>query len=252
MRKKLSPITLILPVLRLLLGLLVFSGFSTLAQESGKAVCLVSGTVFDLQDAVVSGSRVVFRSRLITRVASADRKGHFQTSLEPGRYEVLIVRGVEFWNYMRSEIEISCGSPTVINFYVLPECVSYGCERLGSHFDVITKEKSENDIGPNLVIAYLDRKRKGDNLVYLGAVLTFKEYTVKAREIRLNTKAKKLVAKGGWMESGNTRQTFDEREIEIANTLLASKFKSSTISDIKNIRGLRKLHREMKESKILK
>jgi hypothetical protein len=219
-----------------------FSATSVFAQNTDRAECLLSGRVLDLQDAVVPG-KVILRKGTVYLSTTADQTGNFQFKVEPGSYEILIVKGLDFWNYLRSEIKVTCKLDVSVNLYVLPECVSYGCDRLGAHFDVFTNKKSRDS---DVVVAYFDHREQEDSEVYSNVVLTFNEITVRAKEIEINKKTKKVVARDGWMESGLSRQTFTDYEINIAGSSLIADLKRATILDKKNIRRLKKLYSELK------
>ncbi len=234
-----------------LFGLFVFSGYSLIAQSPAKRDCSLSGTVYDLQDSVVPGSRVVFRNGKQMQKALVDQKAKFQVNLDPGTYEVLIARRMEFWNYMRSRINVTCKSDLRVNLYVLPECVSYGCERLGSHFDVFTNEKKlASEKKSEIIIAYFEKEKSGSEVVYLDGVLTFDHMTVRAKQILFNVRTNKIVARDGWIEAGDSRHYFSKHQIEISESILSSGIRRNTVLDRANIRILRKTFKEMQEAGI--
>lgn len=226
---------------------LVLLCLSVYAQKTPQDKCIVAGTVFDTQDAVVLGSRVLFRNQIATKTVHVDQEGDYELELPSGLYNVLIVRGMDFWNYMRSEILVDCDSKEHINLYVMPECVSYGCARLGAHFDIFASYPNVSN-SPKLLISYFDRKPHGSDLVYSDVVLTFDKHTVRAKEVLFNKNSKKLVGRHGWSEAGGSREMFDVKSLEFADSILKSKFELRTVRDEKNVKGLRKLYTAFKES----
>ncbi|MEQ1604512.1 MAG: hypothetical protein ABL999_06550 [Pyrinomonadaceae bacterium] len=233
-------------------GLLILSGYAASAQTPAVSECLFTGTVFNLQDAVLSGSLVILRSAEAAKSTVADEGGKFRIKLVPGIYEPLIAQGLNVWNYMRSPINISCNSDTSLNLYIMPECVSNGCSRIGSNFDVFTKNgKIGKSKDPKLVIAYFERQKRAKNIVYYNAISTFGSFTIQAKEISFDRKTRKLVARNGWIEDGLSRQSFDERTVDIADSLLRSDFKLTTTSDMANARRLKKIYLDLKEAKIV-
>ena len=205
---------------------LVLTFFLTLAAEcaaqniSQGSGCTVNGSVLDLSDAVVPGAIIQ-----LTSIASGNSVGSSETDIEgryairlvSGIYEVLFRSGFNYWNSKRARVSISCDKPPRLNFYVLPECVSYGCQRRGFDFVFLARPRYDK----NLVIAYNFKKKSKGKVVYHDALLTYGTYTVYGKEIVQDLKTRATSAKGpGWIEDGYGRKTLDQIDISFASELL--------------------------------
>lgn len=220
-----------------MLGLIGAS--ADLASAQNKS-CSVSGTVSDLGDAVGPGITVQFRDASFESLALTDLNGHYSTKLDRGTYEVLLKQPLEYSNYRRGKIEVSCEADLAINLFLLPECVSYGCYRRGYSFEILSSIGA-SDSKPNLVIAYNEKSRKGSNIVYSDAMLTYRSYSLFAKEIIQDRITRLTTARNGWVEQGLTRKRFIEINVDFAPELLNPKAKLRSVTDQENVRELRSL-----------
>lgn len=228
---------------------LAITGFGVLAQDVPGNSCKVSGTLRDLQDAVVPNQTVWFRDGDITRKIKTDGHGKYALTVDSGKHEVLIGGQFNFWNYRRGILNVSCDADIQLNLYMTPECVSYGCTRLGSHFDFFSLKPSMKS-GMDMVIAYDSRKKKAGKFVYTRAVLTTNVITVLAEEIDFHADTSTLVARDGWIEIEGSRSAFSILDLETKVTV--PKSKPRTLCDRENIKHLKSLYENLsKPSKVI-
>lgn len=202
--------------------------------------CSVSGTVSDLGDAVGTGITVQFKNASFESLAETDLNGRYSTKLNKDLYEVLLKGPFEYFNYRRAKVEVSCETNLAINLYLLPECVSYSCGRRGYSFEIL-KSVSNSDSTPNLVIAYNEKNRKGNDIIYSDAMLTYNSYSLFAKEITQDRITRRTTARNGWVEQGQIRKPFKEINVDFAPELLNPKAKLRSMPDRENVRALRKI-----------
>jgi len=196
----------------------------------------------DLQSALAPNVLVEFvnaRSASETYSTRTDVNGRYSVRVPANIYEIRLKRGVDYANFNRATIGLTCSDSVQINLYLLPECVSYGCTRAGYQFDLFTGADSKFQ---NLVIAYASKKKAKGRAIYENAVVTFGGYTLNANEVIQDTRTKVMWAKGpGWIENGQDRKIFNDRlEIDFASELLNTGVKIKTLKDKDNMNGPRK------------
>lgn len=221
---------------------LAFAGFGVLAQDVAGNSCKVSGTLRDLQDAIVPNQTVWFSNDNITKKIETDQNGKYALKVDSGKYEVLIGGPFNFWNYRRGIADVTCNADIQLNLYITPECVSYGCSRLGYHFDFFSLSPLKKPV-MEMVIAYVERMKKANKLTYRGVVLTTSLTTVSAREIELDAVTSTFVAKDGWIEIEGLRSEFTSLDLKTSLALPTTKPK--TLQDQKNVKRLRALYQDL-------
>lgn len=178
---------------------------STVDEDSPK-LCKVFGTAFDLQNAVVPNTDLIFQNNTLRKEVISDDEGNYSVLLPFGTYEVIHETGL-FSKYKRANLSVSCNKEIEINLYFLPECVSYGCPKIKRYFSSFDSEWTFNE-KLNLVFnfAFDGRKKRGANITYALAVLTFDNITLHADSLGQNVKNKTVVADGNiWLENGKER-----------------------------------------------
>lgn len=180
---------------------------------------LVTGTVyaFVIDDAIAPNTQILFLSPSYHKAIYADKDGKFRVELPAGIYEIYTKEGVNIAVFKRSPIDVSAGDPQTINLYLLPECVSWGCDRLS--FDIDVFKRSGDPL--SVVIEFWQAKRERKSISYAGALFTYGVTTVKAKELLLDRVTGRIVARDGWIEVGNLRSAFQEKTITLGEEVLS-------------------------------
>lgn len=179
--------------------------------------CEVNGTFTDQYGAIVLGVVVSYMNFNIRKTAKADAAGKYSLKLPHGVYEISITRGASKARYQRAKIAISCVEDIQITVVLLPECVSFGCQRAGYSFATFAKSWTlRSDL--NMVIAYDKKTKFRGRALYDHAVLTFDTYTLSADKIIQDFKSKRIFAEGRvWIENGMHRSNFDKLTMRFTN-----------------------------------
>jgi len=176
-----------------------------------KGECEVVGQVTDLQGGLDMNSKVRYRSMNGEEVGTniSDRDGRYSIKLRDGTFEVSVNLGAYPGRYKRANITIACQSKTLVNLYLLPECVSFGCNRLG--FDFVTYgPKWTKDPVRNMSIAFSKRKKVGTTVIFEVAVLTYDFYTIKGERIVQDLSTGKILIQGpAWLDDGKNNRDIE-------------------------------------------
>jgi hypothetical protein len=181
------------------------AGFATCVGQTNE--CRVSGTATDKYDFIEQGAIVEFKSAKMTNSTKSDLDGAYSLSLSPGIYEIKVKRASEL-RYRRARLAVSCPNNIVLNIYVLPECVSYGCRSPGFGFSNFTYGWTKSR-SLDLLIAYNTSKKSKNRITYKDAMVTYDKYTLSAEKVVQDLRSKTITAEGnGWIEDGKGRRTF--------------------------------------------
>lgn len=221
----------------LLLVAIVWCGGMRSASAQPAPVNL-SGIVSDLQDAVFANAQLLFISSAGHKLATTAEDGKYRVQLQPEVYDVYVKVGVNIWAYKRSGIDLKKLGAATLNLYLTPECVSYGCARLGYDYDVFHLRCDPLD----LVIAYEWSKRSKGTTTYGGAVLTYGPTTINADEIVRDERSGMMRARRGWIEEGSTRKSFTEIQVQTGGTSLSAPDRITRLKSGPYWRSLAKLN----------
>lgn len=200
---------------------------------------LIAGTVYAYvtDDAIAPNTQILFLSTKYHKAIYAGKDGQYHVELPAGIYEIYTKEGVNIAVFKRSPIDVSAGDHQTVNLYLLPECVSWGCDRLSFDIDVFKRTGDPLSV----VIEFWQAKRERKSISYAGALFTYGLTTVKAKELLLDTVTGRVVARDGWIEVGNLRSSFQEKPITLGEEVLGHPESVVRLKSYSYWRSLRKL-----------
>lgn len=181
--------------------------------------CEVVGHLTDLQGVGIANSKVSYRALRgqIVKSGESDANGRYSIELPPGTYEVFVNRGAYPARYKRANVTLACNAKPMVNIYLLPECVSFGCKKGGFSFATFGLAWTKNRVN-NLVIAFNNRKNAGSKIVYEDAVLTYDLYTIRGDRITQDLSTGMIMIAGSaWLDDGTNKRDFRKLLVNFVN-----------------------------------
>lgn len=193
-----------------------------MSQESVSKVLIedkcgfIYGKVFDRHGAVVNENYFTFKSNEFEETVRTNDVGNYKIRLPKGIYEITVNMRYSPNIYKRARLNVSCNDDIMLNIYAFPKILSHDSNSEQTpivYFDSLSKRWVSNE-KLDALIAYLRRRKTGQNVSYINAVFSYNNITISADKITKNFKSKIILAEGNvWLEDGELRADYDKLEL---------------------------------------
>lgn len=200
------------------IGVLLFLA-ATCAAAQDKGLGRVTGSIYDYNDAVILGTKVVISGEKVQKTAYPDPEtGTFSFNVSPGTYSVTTEQNWWF-PIRRAKFLVTEGKTVVINLQPTIRIASQALviDKNGAK-DVYERNSLPSlvefipfsDSLLNAVIEYRKSKRNGLTTKYTQAQLTYNDLSIRAEVLNFNAKTRLIKVSGNvTIDKGGLRQKKD-------------------------------------------